>query len=205
MTQFDKWEDAAVWTVDQIFDFHDSVGNDHLLAAIQYMPVLHFTDYEFISSGETGVLKSLIDFYLEICRDPSFEKEREHRVVESLFLLASSQAMRIFESKSDDSTLSFLNVEIMNRDYISSTVIKKQHDYGPNNIAKFGLYGIMIRLHDKIARLENLLSSTRSGNNAVGDETVFDTLTDVVGYSTVGIMWLNNHFLLPLSYSVKKP
>jgi hypothetical protein len=81
---------------------------------------------------------------------------------------------------------------------IASTVIRKQNDYGPENIAKFGMWGLIVRLHDKIARFENLMSKKRQGVNAVSDETVYDTLLDIVGYSTVALLWTNGDFLLPL-------
>ena len=34
---------------------------------------------------------------------------------------------------------------------------KKQHDYGPQNIAAFGEKGVLVRTNDKMARLVNLL------------------------------------------------
>ena len=91
----------------------------------------------------------------------------------------------------------FVNVWL-NPTNITNTVIRKQHDYGPQNIAKFGMWGLIVRLHDKIARLDNLLSTKRNGFNSVADETVYDTLVDIVGYSTVAMLWINNWFLLPL-------
>ena len=89
--------------------------------------------------------------------------------------------------------------------------ISKQRDYGSENIAKFGTAGLLIRIHDKIARLENIMErsegdfNTAVGVNAVPGETIVDTLYDVVGYATIAIMWLkkdtegNRAFLRPLS------
>lgn len=96
-------------------------------------------------------------------------------------------------------------------DTLTQLYITKQQDYGSENIAKFGTAGLLIRIHDKTARLENIIQ--RSNNNfntaikinAVQDETIIDTLYDVIGYSTIGLMWLktdtdgNNAFLRPLS------
>jgi hypothetical protein len=86
---------------------------------------------------------------------------------------------------------------------IAETVAKKQRDYGPNNVSKFGVSGLVVRIHDKIARLDNLLSSSRKGQNSVKNETVFDTLLDIVGYSTVALLWVNGWFLTPMS--IDKP
>ena len=71
----------------------------------------------------------------------------------------------------------------------------KQRDYGHQNIARFGRTGLMIRMHDKIARLENLQQKTglRPAN-----ESVTDNLLDVIGYSAIGLMWENGTFMLEL-------
>ena len=47
-----------------------------------------------------------------------------------------------------------------------------------------------MRLHDKVARLENLLDSGRLPEN----EAVEDTYLDIVGYSTIGLMLLDGSF-----------
>jgi len=100
------------------------------------------------------------------------------------------------------------------REDVISTLIRKQKDYGPENISRFGDIGLLIRMHDKIARLENILSKT--GNdfnravsvNAVKDETIIDTLIDIIGYSAIAMMWStiddNNTraFLYPMSQNV---
>ena len=78
---------------------------------------------------------------------------------------------------------------------IVEILIRKQRDYGPENIAKFGRFGLVVRTHDKVARLENLLATGNKPNN----ESVLDTLIDIVGYSAIGIMWEKDEFLLPLA------
>jgi len=74
------------------------------------------------------------------------------------------------------------------------TLVRKQTDYGPENIRRFGRQGLMVRMHDKIARLENLLGSGRNPKN----ESIADTYLDIAGYSAIGIMWETRSFLLPL-------
>jgi hypothetical protein len=77
---------------------------------------------------------------------------------------------------------------------ISSILIKKHCDYGPENISKFGEVGIIVRLYDKISRLENLLKNSNNNFNtamnihSVKDESLIDTLVDIIGYSVIGIM-----------------
>lgn len=77
---------------------------------------------------------------------------------------------------------------------VHRTLVRKQRDYGPENIRRFGRRGLMIRLHDKVARLENLDGGGRGPEN----ESVVDTFMDIVGYCAIGIMWERNEFLLPL-------
>ena len=83
----------------------------------------------------------------------------------------------------------------MLREDITSTIIRKQTDYGHHNIARFGRHGILVRCHDKIARLKNL-HLTRGGNAA--NESLSDTYVDIIGYSAIGMMWERDWFLLEL-------
>ena len=78
---------------------------------------------------------------------------------------------------------------------VTETLIRKQRDYGPENIRRFGRQGLMVRMHDKIARLENLTQTGSTPNN----ESISDTYLDIVGYSAIGIMWEQRQFLLPLA------
>lgn len=71
----------------------------------------------------------------------------------------------------------------------------KQHDYGAGNILEFGAVGIKVRLFDKIARYENL---HRRGADPA-NESLQDTLRDMIGYCILGQMLQNNTFILPLA------
>ena len=82
----------------------------------------------------------------------------------------------------------------VHHDELHTTLCRKQRDYGHHNIARFGMTGLIIRCHDKIARLENLLIN----NTVPGNESIYDTVMDIAGYSAIGIMWARNEFLLPL-------
>lgn len=76
------------------------------------------------------------------------------------------------------------------------TLCKKQHDYGVHNILRFGQQGLLIRVWDKISRLENL--ERRTTNPQVADESQIDTMLDIAGYATIGIMLERGWFRLPL-------
>jgi hypothetical protein len=81
---------------------------------------------------------------------------------------------------------------------VHQTLIRKQRDYGPENIRRFGRQGLMVRMHDKVARLENLLQQVDGGGKPQ-NESIQDNLLDVVGYAAIGIMWESMTFLLPLT------
>jgi hypothetical protein len=83
---------------------------------------------------------------------------------------------------------------IISKDHLVSTLVRKQRDYGHNNIAKYGRQGLIIRVHDKIARLENLVAK----NSTAANEPIEDTILDIAGYSAIGMMWEAGTFLLPL-------
>lgn len=71
----------------------------------------------------------------------------------------------------------------------------KQRDYGHSNIEMFGHTGLMVRLHDKIARLRNLLNTDREPRN----EAIQDTWFDIVGYCVIGIMLIDKTFYREVS------
>jgi predicted RNA-binding Zn-ribbon protein involved in translation (DUF1610 family) len=51
--------------------------------------------------------------------------------------------------------------------------------HGENNLARFGVLGILVRCSDKLARIENLLKRDAE----VKDETQADTWRDLAGYA----------------------
>lgn len=61
---------------------------------------------------------------------------------------------------------------------------KKNADYG-DAFAEHGLVGILVRIGDKLKRLENI---TSHGITLVNDERLRDTLIDLYNYAGMGIM-----------------
>ena len=71
-----------------------------------------------------------------------------------------------------------------------NTYIAKNIDYGDSFSKlynKFGLISTVIRLSDKINRLESLVD----GKRQVEDESIRDTLEDIINYCTMTIMEMN--------------
>ena len=74
-------------------------------------------------------------------------------------------------------------------------LIRKQRDYGHQNILQGGSFGVAVRLSDKIERYANLMSKSDDPEN----ESIIDTLLDMVGYAVIAAMLADGSFTLELS------
>lgn len=66
----------------------------------------------------------------------------------------------------------------------------KNHDYGNSfdcSLNKFGLIAGLVRMGDKMNRLESLINKKAM----VKDESIRDTLLDLASYCIMTVMWLN--------------
>lgn len=73
-------------------------------------------------------------------------------------------------------------------------LVRKQNDYGHDNISRFGRIGLLVRVHDKIARLENLAARDAAPKN----ESIRDNYMDVINYCAIGMMVEMGWFMLNL-------
>jgi len=62
---------------------------------------------------------------------------------------------------------------------------KKQQDYGPHNIAKHGIHGVLVRMSDKVERLATLFKSKRRKPQ---NESISDTFQDISNYGIIAQM-----------------
>lgn len=99
---------------------------------------------------------------------------------------------------------------------VADLVISKQKDYGTKNILESPIgpeQGIIIRLFDKAARIENLNEKTLNRiklqlelakdlktylKDVAKNEPLEDSWKDIIGYGLIGIMLQRNVFTLPL-------
>ena len=82
----------------------------------------------------------------------------------------------------------------LNKKECVNILVSKQKDYGPEAITRFGRQGLLVRIHDKVARLENLDGDGRQPNH----EAMQDTFLDLVNYCALGIMVERREFNLPI-------
>ena len=76
-------------------------------------------------------------------------------------------------------------------DEAGDLLLRKQMDYGPTNISRAPggpLNGLRVRMHDKIARINNLLDKGVDPQN----ESLRDSFIDLLNYSAIAIMVLEN-------------
>lgn len=80
--------------------------------------------------------------------------------------------------------------------YMRATFAEKRHDYGATTTEtyeKFGPVSMLVRMHDKIGRLDNLLVNNIT--NRVVDEKIEDTLFDLANYALIMILEMHKHQL----------
>lgn len=78
---------------------------------------------------------------------------------------------------------------------LADLMIRKQADYGHQNITEFGELGVLVRANDKIARLRNLLWHNQGEPK---NESIEDTWRDLANYAIIALMLRRGTFTLPL-------
>lgn len=163
-----SWQDAAESVVENIFDSFYAKQFESVSINASNM----ICSFDYVLSKTNG-LTDLSDEALMVNEGFPLWKSLSHYAISSLRAIGRP----------------------IDKESMVNTLVSKQRDYGPNNIARFGTAGILIRIHDKIARLLNLLDksdnnfNTAMSINAVEGESIVDTLIDIIGYSVVAIMW----------------
>lgn len=72
-------------------------------------------------------------------------------------------------------------------------LLKKHQDYGPKNISLSPggpLNGLRVRMHDKLARINNLLDSGATPEN----ESLRDSFLDLMNYSAIAMIVLDGNW-----------
>ena len=159
-----------------------------------------FDNLPSIKNDYLSNIKSVIDWYIDSRaweHDPALMPENTSDAVREYYI----KLHELMWTFIGGSAIAFCIANDINvsDEGIANTLVKKQKDYGPKNISRFGLNGLVIRTHDKIARIENLLSKPDGVKNAVENESVYDTLLDIGGYAAIALMWNRGTFLLPLN------
>jgi hypothetical protein len=110
-------------------------------------------------------------------------KERNWRIMSNLTHLKETvdevyQRLEVFEGQP---TKDFIEESLKNIVLFD----EKQRDYGPDNIAKFGEMGLIVRLHDKLARLINLVWDKQKDPT---NESIEDSYRDLSNYANIALL-----------------
>lgn len=126
--------------------------------------------------------QKLIDIIEGVLASSVFSREMKHRlqVVEDGLLHLGSRP------KLSDSMEQFMDITTN----MAKTYAAKNHDYGNSfeqSLDKFGLLAAVVRMGDKMNRIESLSKKEAE----VKDESIKDTLLDLANYAIMTVMWLN--------------
>lgn len=126
--------------------------------------------------------QKLIDITEGVLASSVFSQEMKHRlqvVKDGLIHLGS-------RPKLSDNVSKFMDITAN----MAKTYAAKNHDYGNSfeqSLDKFGLVASIVRMGDKINRIESLSKKEAK----VKDESIKDTLLDLATYSVMTVMWLS--------------
>jgi hypothetical protein len=87
--------------------------------------------------------------------------------------------------------LEFSNEVRIVYDELMSLLLSKHKDYGPSNIANApggALNGLRVRMHDKLARINNLVDENKNPEH----ESLEDSFKDMANYAIIGMLVLRD-------------
>jgi hypothetical protein len=74
---------------------------------------------------------------------------------------------------------------------LENLLLSKHEDYGPSNIANApggALNGLRVRMHDKLARINNLIDTNKNPEH----ESLEDSFKDMANYAIIGLLVLRD-------------
>jgi hypothetical protein len=78
-------------------------------------------------------------------------------------------------------------------DELAELLLRKHNDYGPKNISDSPggpLNGLRVRMHDKLARINNLIDTDKEPEN----ESLEDSFKDMANYAIIGLLVLRGQW-----------
>lgn len=73
-----------------------------------------------------------------------------------------------------------------NLDFMKDLLVEKNRMYGGASM-DMGITGVYVHIHDKVTRLRSLIEK-RAAGEGVSFEGIEDTLRDLIGYATIGLI-----------------
>jgi hypothetical protein len=142
--------------------------------------VVHYID--LLGDKFSSELQVLKDFQKDIVDE--FNSNRHDELTRARFSTGIAISMALLNLRNGYSVYHSV-------DEAWNIAIKKHHDYGSENIIKFGLLGVLIRTSDKVSRMINLIENNRKTQN----EPIRDSLLDIMNYCAYGLILLDNKWI----------
>lgn len=139
--------------------------------------------------GKREVIQQAIVGLASIANDVQYKKITPEEICKRLDTIRIN--LEVFEE--NDKTLSNTSTHQF-KDIAKGmieTYVRKNHDYGNSfdkSLDKFGLVASVVRIGDKMNRIESLVQKKAM----VQDESIRDTLLDMANYTIMTVMWMDN-------------
>ena len=140
--------------------------------------------------GKREVIQQAIVGLASLANDVQYKKITPEEICKGLDTIRIN--LEVFEE--DDKILSNTSAQQF-KDIAKGmieTYVRKNHDYGNSfdkSLDKFGLVASVVRIGDKMNRIESLVQKEAM----VQDESIKDTLLDMANYAIMTVMWMNLH------------
>ena len=140
--------------------------------------------------GKREVIQQAIVGLASLANDVQYKKITPEEICKGLDTMRIN--LEVFEE--DDKILSNTSAQQF-KDIAKGmveTYVRKNHDYGNSfdkSLDKFGLVASVVRIGDKMNRIESLVQKEAM----VQDESIKDTLLDMANYAIMTVMWMNLH------------
>ena len=138
--------------------------------------------------GKREVIQQAIVGLASLANDVQYKKITPEEICKGLDTIRIN--LEVFEE--NDKTLSNTSAQQF-KDIAKGmieTYVRKNHDYGNSfdkSLDKFGIVASIVRMGDKMNRIESLTNKEAK----VNDESVKDTLLDLANYAIMTVMWLD--------------
>jgi len=199
-----KWANGSVPTNVNVFEFKGKPGEAYIVVEFDQ---LHYG----FNEPESGYTHDLV--FLNYCIEKYPKEETKHgcewleeeaRLRKALWKNITSENGKTKSKINYSDCLEYgtmqkpdetADVETTNEEFdnicteISELVKSKNERYGDNNLTKFGHLGIIIRMYDKLSRLENL---TKTGCKSAEEfdklkKSIEGQYKDIAGYAVVAL------------------
>lgn len=117
---------------------------------------------------------------MSITDHPAYKAIKERELFELRRRINKEEEEEILFSSFNETVYNYFEVN-------ADLLLEKHHDYGPSNIASAPggpLNGLRVRMHDKLARINNLIDNDVSPAN----ESLRDSFVDLANYAMIGLL-----------------